>query len=118
VMGNDEAVVAARSRRSDLIAFEDRDAADSAVARAERRGEPGETAADHEHVDRYILLQRRRGGAARASVLLMRSSRASINLVEATMSYSEPSLTIECSTMCVLPLMIETIAPMTLETHC
>jgi Queuosine biosynthesis protein len=56
--------------------------------------------------------------AARASVLLMRSSRASINPVKATPSYSERSLTTGRSTVCVLPLRSETIAPMSLETRC
>ncbi len=56
--------------------------------------------------------------AARRSVLWMRSSPASINPVKATTSYSERSLTTGCSTVCVLPLKSETIAPMSLEIRC
>jgi hypothetical protein len=41
-----------------------------------------------------------------------------INPVKATTSYSERSLTTGCSTVCVLPLRSETMAPMSLVTRC
>ena len=50
--------------------------------------------------------------AARRSVLWMRSSRASINPVKVITSYSGRSPTTKFSSVCVLPLRSETIAPM------